>query len=144
MVWPWATALYGLVLSTRVPDAECGGEHTLPLALVQTRNFRFFTSSSIHGSPNHIQAFHAARNISVFTARICPPRRLENSLQNGLVLFFLYTVYDRGLGHIFIYISCFNTLKKKKRKICRLWMKSSFNVSNLRWISTLGKDSAPL
>ncbi len=116
MVWPWATALYGLVLSTRVPDAECGGEHTSPLALVQTRNFRFFTSSFIHGSPNHIQAFHAARNISVFTARICPSRRLENSLQNGLVLFFLYTVYDRGLWHIFIYISCFNTFKKKRGK----------------------------
>lgn len=66
MAWPWATALYGLVLSTRVPDAECGGKPTLPLALVQTRNFRFFTSFSIHRSPSHIRAFRGVRNTTQY------------------------------------------------------------------------------
>ncbi len=87
---------------------------------MQTRNFRFFTSFSIHCSPNHIRAFRGVRNITECVhAHICPPRWLENSLRNGLVLFFLHTVYDGGLGHIFIYISCLT--HKKKRKICCEW-----------------------
>ncbi len=81
---------------------------------LETSGFSPAPSFTVH--PTISKLFMPPENISVFTARICPPRRLENSLQNGLVLFFLYTVYDRGLGHIFIYISCFNTFKKKRGK----------------------------
>lgn len=77
---------------------------------------------------------------SVFTARICPPRRLEKLLtKRTCFVFSSYCIWRRTRTHFHLHF-LFNTFKKKKRKICRLWMKSSFNVSNLRWISTLARQ----
>ncbi len=85
---------------------------------LETSGFSPASPFTVH--PTIYELFVASATLqSVFTPHICPPRWLENSLRNGLVLFFLHTVYDGGLGHIFIYISCLT--HKKKRKICCEW-----------------------
>lgn len=94
MVWPWATALYGLVLSTRVPDAEYAGSR----------------------ANSKLQVFHQLLH-SLFTElfRVCSRHasvlqdNWKNTLQNGL----FHTVYDGGLGHIFIHISCLTHKKEE-------------------------------
>lgn len=97
MVWLWATALYGLVLSTRVPDA-----------LVQTRNFRFSTSSSIYCSPSFS-----------WRPRVCSPVLRDDwkkkNLRNGL-LFSSYCKWRRTFHPQFLFNTHF--LKRGKYVDC--------------------------
>lgn len=63
MAWPWATALYGLVLSTRVPDAECK---------LETSGFSPASPFTVHPTVHELSVAFATKHLSSETTGKTP------------------------------------------------------------------------